>query len=182
MEEVNGSIPLGSTNETHPLGDVFRWWYHPLMNRELVRLDLRIIRAVRVISPTLSRIALFVVFFWFGILKVFGLSPANPLVSALMERTMPFMTFDIFIVGFGLFEALIGILFLIPRTERIVFPLLGFHMITTIMPMFLLPTVAWSGFLVPTMEGQYMIKNIVIIALAMAMAADMHAWKEEKKR
>jgi hypothetical protein len=55
MEEVNGSIPLGSTNETHPLGDVFRWWYHPLMNRELVRLDLRIIRAVRVISPTLSR-------------------------------------------------------------------------------------------------------------------------------
>jgi uncharacterized membrane protein YkgB len=163
-------------------GLVFVFCYHPFMNRDLVRFDLRVIRFVRKISPTLSRIALFVVFFWFGALKVFSLSPASPLASALLAKTMPFMGFDIFMVLFGLFEMLIGILFLIPRAERLVFPLLGVHMITTVLPLVMLPSSVWSGFLVPTLEGQYIIKNIVIIALAMAMAADMHAWKEEKRK
>lgn len=152
------------------------------MNRDLARFDLRLIRAVRRISPVLSRLALFTIFFWFGILKVLDLSPANPLAASLLEKTMPFMGFDLFMVLFGIFECIIGILFLVPRAERVVFPLLGLHMVTTVMPLVLLPSVAWAGFLVPTLEGQYMIKNIVIIALALAMVADMQAWKEQRRR
>ncbi len=84
------------------------------------------------------------------------------------------MSFDTFIILFGLFECLIGILFIFPNLVRVVIPLLFLHMITTFMPLFLLPEVTWSGFLVPTLEGQYIIKNLVIIATAVAIAAHLH--------
>jgi len=120
-----------------------------------------------------ARFGLFVVFFWFGILKVLGVSPASPLVQSLFERTIGFMSFETFIVLFGLFECLIGILFVIRGMERVVIPMLFLHMITTFMPLFLLPEVTWSSFMVPTLEGQYIIKNLVIIATAIGIAAHL---------
>lgn len=120
-----------------------------------------------------ARVALFVVFFWFGILKVFGLSPANPLVANLLNRTMPFIEFDQFIVLFGFFEMLIGILCLIPSLVRVCMLLLGMHMLTTMMPLVLLPGVAWSQSFVPTLEGQYIIKNLAIIAVAISIVSQM---------
>lgn len=125
-----------------------------------------------------ARIALFIVFFWFGALKVVNMSPASPLVQALFERTMPIMSFSLFLVLFGLFECLIGILFLIRGAERIVLPLLFLHMFTTIMPLFLLPEATWMGFLAPTMEGQYIIKNVLIIALAFVIGARLNVESE----
>jgi uncharacterized membrane protein YkgB len=117
--------------------------------------------------------ALFVVFFWFGILKVFGLSPANPLVANLLNRTLPFIDFDQFIVFFGFFEMTIGILCLIPRLVRLSMLLLGVHMTTTIMPLVLLPGVTWAQAFVPTLEGQYIIKNLAIIAVAISIVSQM---------
>jgi uncharacterized membrane protein YkgB len=118
-----------------------------------------------------------VIFFWFGALKVAGLSPASELVEKLFQQTVPFMSFSTFIILFGLFECLIGILFLIKSADRVVLPLLLLHMITTFMPLFLLPAVTWSGFLVPTLEGQYIIKNLVVIATAMSIAANVKPFK-----
>jgi len=137
-------------------------------------LDLFIIRVCRRLAEPLSRIGLFVVFFWFGALKVIGLSPASPLVQELFENTIPIMPFSIFIILFGLLEMLIGLMFLIRGAERAVIPILFFHMTTTIMPLFLLTSVTWSGFMVPTLEGQYIIKNILIIAAAIGIEAHLH--------
>jgi len=118
-----------------------------------------------------SRFSLFVVFFWFGLLKVIGLSPANALVKGLysdtLSKTLTFLPFSQFIIVFGIFEMIIGLLFLIPRFKRLALILLGLHMITTFMPLFLLPKMTWQGFLVPTLEGQYILKNLVIISLAL---------------
>lgn len=121
---------------------------------------------MKLTSLQCARIALSVIYIWFGALKVMGLSPANPLVAGLLERTMPFISFDVFIVWFGIFEVIIGVLFLIPKMDRITLWLFAGHMVTTIMPLCLLPAVAWSKMWVPTLEGQYMIKNIALIALA----------------
>jgi uncharacterized membrane protein YkgB len=137
-------------------------------------IDTRLIHFFRKISIPVARISLFVVFFWFGLLKVVGLSPASALVQRLFEHTIPFISFSAFLVGFGLFECLIGILFLIKGAERIVIPLLLIHMITTVGPLVLLPTETWQRFLVPTLEGQYIIKNLVIIATGIALAAHLH--------
>lgn len=74
---------------------------------------------------------------------------------------------------FGLFEMLIGLLFITPRAERLAIFLLAIHMFTTSLPLFILPTTTWAGFLVPTLEGQYIIKNLLIIALAIGVAANL---------
>ena len=120
-----------------------------------------------------ARVALFVVFFCFGILKVFGASPANPLVGALLSTTMPFLDFEQFIVFFGFYEMVIGVSFLIPKMVRVSILLLGLHMVTTLMPLVFLPAIAWTKPLIPTLEGQYIIKNVVIIALAISIVSAM---------
>ena len=120
-------------------------------------------------SIPLARFALFIVFFWFGILKIIGSSPANPLMANLLEKTLPFVTFDQFIICFGLFEILIGLLFLFKRSVWFATILLIPHMITTVLPLILLPAITWQGILTPSLEGQYIIKNILIIALALIL-------------
>jgi len=141
-------------------------------------IDIRIIGFFRKISVPTARLGLFVVFFWFGILKVIGLSPAGPMVENLFNHTlgamMPFLPFSVFMIGFALLECLIGVLFLIPGTERVVMPLLLIHLITTILPLFLLQEVTWSRFFVPTLEGQYIIKNLLIISAGIGIAANLH--------
>lgn len=141
---------------------------------DIRKTDVKFIHFFRRVSVPLARFGLFVIFFWFGLLKVIGLSPASGLVQRLFETTIPWMPFATFLVIFGLFEMLIGLLFLIHGAERIVIPLLLIHMITTIMPLFLLTEETWSGFLVPTLEGQYIIKNIALVAAAFGIAAHLH--------
>jgi uncharacterized membrane protein YkgB len=121
------------------------------------------------ICEPFSRFALFVIYFWFGALKVAGESPASGVVQDLFEKTMPIMSFDLFLILFGLFECLLGILFLIPKATRAALFLFFIHMITTFMPLFLLPNGMWTGFLTPTLEGQYIIKNLALIAIALGL-------------
>lgn len=144
------------------------------MQKILDYCDRLFINTARACSMPFARFALFVVFFWFGALKLIGESPANPLVSDLLSQTMPFMTFDVFIVLFGIFEMVIGLSFLFPKLVRVSIAMLAFHMVTTFMPLVLLPQIAWQSFLVPTLEGQYIIKNLVIIATALALVSHMH--------
>ncbi|MES2930818.1 MAG: hypothetical protein V4665_03495 [Patescibacteria group bacterium] len=137
-------------------------------------LDSELIHFFRRVSVPAARFGLFVIFFWFGFLKVAGLSPASALVENLFEQTVPWMSFPVFILLFGIFEMIIGLLFAVKGLERLVIPLLFLHMIMTFMPLFLLPGETWSGFLVPTLEGQYIIKNLALIAAAVGIAAHIH--------
>lgn len=139
-----------------------------------IGLDHALIRFFRRISIPAARLSLFVVFFWFGLLKLLGLSPAGALIEHLYAETISFMDFGTFYALFALLECAIGILFLIPRAERLVLPLLLFHMATTFLPLIFLPEETWSAPLVPTLTGQYIIKNVVIIALALGLAAHLH--------
>lgn len=124
-------------------------------------------------SLPLSRASIFIIFFWFGSLKLINESPANPLVGSLLNKTLPFIGFNQFIIFLGIWEIIIGVVFLIPKAERIAIILLIPHMITTFMPLIFLPGVAWKSFLVPTLEGQYIIKNLLIIALAVNIASSI---------
>ncbi len=143
----------------------------------LRKFDLHLIHFFKKISIPLARVGLFVVFGWFGILKIFNYSPASPLVQNLFEKTIPFMPFSTFLILFGVLELIIGILFLIRGMERAAFLLLILHMITTFLPLFLLREVTWSAWFVPTLEGQYILKNVVIIATALGIVAHLHPMK-----
>lgn len=123
------------------------------------------------ISLPLARIALFVVYFWFGILKIVGQSPASPLVARLLEKTLPFISFHNFIICLGMYEMIIGILFIIPGLERVAFLVWIPHIIITTGPIILLPGMTWQAWFVPTLEGQYIIKNLLILALAVTVGS-----------
>lgn len=118
----------------------------------------------------LGRIAMAIVFFWFGILKILDVSPAAGLVHDLLQMTLPFIPYSFFIIFLGVWEALIGVLFLFPRITKFTLWLMGVQMFTTFGPLLFLPRATWSTFLlVPTLEGQYIIKNLVIIAMGYAI-------------
>lgn len=126
-----------------------------------------------------SRFALFVIYSWFGALKVLGelglianSSPANPLVNSLLAKTLPFVTFHQFIIFLGAFEVILGILFLIPRAKWIAFALFVIHMIICTGPLLLLPAMTWQSAFIPTLEGQYIIKNLALIAVALNLTFD----------
>ncbi len=136
--------------------------------------DAQIIRFFTKISVPAARIGLFIIFFWFGLLKILGFSPAAGLVRALFEETLRYPSFDVFYILFGLFEILIGILFLVPWAVRAVIPILLIHMMITFLPLIFLPDIAWRQMFVPTLEGQYIIKNIAIIITAIFVVAHTH--------
>jgi len=137
------------------------------------RIDQLIVQLLNKIWRPLAKISIFIIFFYFGFLKVVGLSPANPLVEALLSKTLPFIPFSFFIKFFGLFEMLIGLVFVIPKIERLAILLLMIHMVIVALPLILLPQITWQKFLVPTLEGQYIIKNLAIISLALAIGAHL---------
>ncbi len=127
------------------------------------------------LSVLMARIALFVIYVWFGFLKVVGQSPASPLVSKLflhlhMSSILPITSF---IVLFGLLEMTIGILFIIPGLERYALTTFAIHIFTTALPLFLLPSLIWTHTFIPTLEGQYIIKNLALIACAVTIASSL---------
>lgn len=148
----------------------------------LEQFDLKLINFFKRIWMPASRLSLFIVFFWFGFLKVIGLSPASGLVQDLFYRTISFMPFDTFLIGFGVFECLIGVLFLIKGMERVVIPLLIIHLVTTVGPLVLLQDAMWSAMFVPTLEAQYIIKNVLILAVAIGIAANLYPMRLSSQR
>jgi uncharacterized membrane protein YphA (DoxX/SURF4 family) len=115
------------------------------------------------------RIALGIVFIWFGGLKYFpGLSPAEDLVQA----TVPFIPGRIFLPFLATWEVIIGLGFLTGRFLRLTILLLFFQMPGTISPVFLLPDQVFTVFPFGlTLEGQYIVKNVVLIAAALVIGA-----------
>lgn len=123
------------------------------------------------LAVPLARTALFTIYAWFGLLKVLDVSPASPLVEALQEKTLSFIDFQSFFVVFGLVEVGIGVLFLIRGWERVALLAMVLHLVSTAMPLVMLPDIVWQGFLTPTIEGQYIIKNLALLALGVMLVA-----------
>jgi uncharacterized membrane protein YphA (DoxX/SURF4 family) len=131
------------------------------------KLDRRITTWMADYGIVIMRIGLGIVFFWFGILKLFpGLSPAE----ALVRNTIYFIDPDIFIPILAVWEALIGLGLITGRFMRITLLLLFLQMPGTALPLVLLPQVVWTVFPFGlTIEGQYIIKNLVLIGAGLVL-------------
>tara|TARA_B100000902_G_scaffold218359_1_gene207505 strand:+ start:350 stop:775 length:426 start_codon:yes stop_codon:yes gene_type:complete len=116
----------------------------------------------------LVRIPIFIIFFWFGFLKIMDLSPAQQLVKDTVYW-MPFLSAASWTYVIGVWEVLIAICFLFKRTTLIAMILLFLQMSGTFLPLVILPEITFqnSNPLLPTLEGQYIIKNIIIITAAL---------------
>jgi uncharacterized membrane protein YphA (DoxX/SURF4 family) len=124
---------------------------------------------------TILRLGLGIVFLWFGILKFFpGLSPAENLV----RNTVYFIDPDIFLPVLALWESLIGLGLIFGKYMRFTLLLLFLQMPGTILPVFILPDVVWTKFpFVLTLEGQYIIKNLVLIGAGLVLGGTVRGGK-----
>ncbi|CAN5813652.1 DoxX family protein [soil metagenome] len=134
-----------------------------------VAVDTAITRWMARNGVSILRVALGVVFVWFGALKLVpGMSPAEDLVRA----TVPFLPGEIFLRILGIWEVVIGLGFLTGRALRLTIFLLFLQMPGTLAPVVLLPARVFSVFpLGLTLEGQYIVKNMVLIAAALVIGA-----------
>jgi uncharacterized membrane protein YkgB len=141
------------------------------MFRFASQFDAWFVRFAKRYFVTFARIAFCLIFFYFGFLKLVGLSPASPLAQVLTERTIGAQYFDVAFMILAAVECLIGVLFLLPKYTKLATYLLLIHMVIVCSPLLLVPDHAWSGFPVPTLEGQYIIKNAALVALAFGVVA-----------
>ena len=122
----------------------------------------------------LMRLALGVVFLWFGLLKLIpGLSPAESLAGATIEvLTFGLVPAAVAVPILGIWEAAIGVGLLTGMFMRATLALLFVQMLGTVTPLVLFPAETWYVFpIAPTLEGQYIIKNAVLVAGAVILGA-----------
>lgn len=131
--------------------------------RKLDRIDYRVTKWMYTYGKPMLRISLAIVFIWFGALKVVFESPAQDMVAATVYWLDP----EWFIPVLGIWEVLIGIFMLFKKTIRLALILLIFQIPGTFLPLIVLPEVCFEDFpFVLTTEGQYIIKNLVVISAA----------------
>lgn len=120
-------------------------------------------------SIPILRVSLGIVFVWFGVLKLFpGLSPAEDLV----RNTIFFVDPDLFLPVLAVWEVAIGLGLIFGIFMRLTLLLLFLQMPGTVLPLFILPEVTWQHVpYSPTVEGQYIIKNIVLIGAGLVLGA-----------
>ena len=144
----------------------FPRWFH--------KLDLAVTSFMARHGIRLLRISLGIVFFWFGILKFFpGLSPATELAT----RTIAMLTFGMVPEGLAInvlaaWETAIGLGLILGVAMRATLFLLFVQMLGTITPVFLFPELVFTRIpYAPTLEGQYIIKNVVLVSAGIVIGA-----------
>lgn len=139
------------------------------VSRHLNNLDNILVKWMSRYGLLVLRIGLGIVFFWFGFLKFFpGLSPAEGLV----RNTIYFINPDLFLPVLAAWETLIGIGLIWGKYMRVTLLLLFLQMPGTALPIFILPDVVWTHFPYGlTLEGQYIVKNLVLIGAGLVIGA-----------
>lgn len=120
----------------------------------------------------LLRLSLGTIFLGFGVLKYFpGVSPAE----AMAEETIAELTFGLIDGRPGLLlvatlESAIGFCLITGWYLRLSLALLGLAMVGILSPLVLLPELLFRWPLIPTLAGQYVLKDLVLVAAGLVVA------------
>jgi len=142
--------------------------------------DVRITKTMGRYGILILRISLGIVFFWFGFLKFFpGLSPAEGLATRTIEvLTLGIIPPSVSIYILATWESLIGLGLILGVSLRFTLLLLFLQMIGTITPVFIFPSEVFVfAPYAPTLEGQYIIKNLVLISAGLVLGATVRGGK-----
>ena len=138
------------------------------------RIDRRITGFMAQYGITLLRVSLGIVFLWFGLLKFFpGLSPAQDLATNTIEQlTFGIVEPSVSIYILATWETLIGLGLITGLFLRAALFLLFLQMLGTLAPLVLFPDQTFVQFpYAPTLEGQYIMKNMVLISAALVVGS-----------
>jgi len=120
-------------------------------------------------------ISLGLVYIWFGALKFFpGLSPAEQLAADTINvMTLGLLPEKVSLVLLAIWEVGVGVLFISGKLRRVTIALMLVHMVCTFTPLLFFPEISFNeppvGF---SLVGQYIFKNIVLIAAALTLLAN----------
>ena len=131
------------------------------------RFDARMIHLMRAYGIRALRVALGVVFIWFGTLKVIGESP----VAELVARTVYWVSPEWFVPFLGVWEIVVGVGLLFGIVLRLTLLLFWLQLAGTFLVLLVRPEIAFqhgNPFLLTT-EGEFVIKNLVLIAGGLAV-------------
>jgi len=136
--------------------------------------DVRITRWMARYGVVTLRVALGLVFLWFGALKFFAnLSPAQTLaVKTIDVLTLGLVPGAVSLVLLATLECAIGLGLISGRFMRPTLLLLAFQMVGAASPLLLFPGEVFTAFpYAPTLEGQYIIKNVVLVSAGLVIGA-----------
>jgi uncharacterized membrane protein YphA (DoxX/SURF4 family) len=145
----------------------------------VARMDRVVIPFLRCVAVPVLRISLGVVFVWFGLLKIFEVSP----VSELVARTVYWVDPDVIVPVLGAFEVTVGMLLLLGRALRLTLFLFVLQMLGTFLTFFVLPNVTFrdgNPFLL-TVEGEFVVKNVVLISAALVVGTTVRRAKAARR-
>lgn len=133
----------------------------------------QIVTRVQGFAPTALRVSLALLFVWFGALKVVDASPVADLVAG----TVPMAEADWFVPMLGGFEVALGLALFVGGHPLVIVALIG-HLIGTFAVLVIRPEVAFQdgNFLALTTEGEFVVKNLVLIAAVCAIAGRSSGW------
>jgi uncharacterized membrane protein YphA (DoxX/SURF4 family) len=138
------------------------------------RVDVRITNWMARFGLLFLRVSLGLVFLWFGALKFFpGLSPAQELATNTTEiLTLGLIAPEVAILLLAAWECLIGLGLITGRFMRATLLLLFVQMLGTVTPIFFFPQEVFTRFpYALTLEGQYIIKNVVLVGAGLVIGA-----------
>lgn len=135
----------------------------------------RIVRLAARLGIPMLRASIGVVFMWFGIIKFFpGLSPVDKLaVQTVGLLTLHVMSTDVCRIALAVLETGIGVGMITGRLPRVTLTALFLHMAGTLTPLVLFPHETWKEPLVASLEGQFIIKNLVLISASVSITATL---------
>lgn len=148
------------------------------LNAHIEHIDSKLISFSNRFAVGAAQVGLAVIFLWFGILKLVGQSSVSDLIIELTNTLAPNLDGNSFVIGIGVLEILIALTIIDRVLLRLAILFLVVHLILVSLPLFFLPELTWKAFLVPTLTGQYILKNIMIATAGMVVLADLKHLKE----
>ena len=106
----------------------------------------------------LMRVSLGLIFLWFGALKVFGVSPVHDFVVS----AYPFFLNQGMFFFLGLIEVIVGLCLLLKVLLRQAEIVILIHLLGTLLLFFSKPEMAFTQFPILTLEGEFLLKNLVL--------------------
>jgi putative oxidoreductase len=119
------------------------------------------------------RLALGTVFVWFGLLKLVHASPASDMIRGLLAATAPFVPVEPAVLVLGVVEVIIGLGFLTWIAPRLTLLLFLPQMLSTFGTLFFLPGSMFQRGdpLLLSMSGEFVVKNLILLAAGVAVLA-----------
>lgn len=144
------------------------------ISKQFDSLDGRIAAWMARHGVTLTRLALGLVFLWFGAIKfVPGWSPAADLAVRTIDRlTFGMVGPETSLLMLAVWESAIGLGLLTGKFLRATLLLLFVQMLGTLTPLVIFPSETFVAFpYAPTLEGQYIVKNLVLVTAGIVVGA-----------